>query len=34
MEYIEVEVGGWNIPETVVTEPQPVDTTDYSRFEL
>ena len=34
MEYIEVEFSGWNIPETIVTEPQPVDVTDYSGFEL
>ena len=32
--FIDIELGGWNIPETIVTEPQPVDVTDYSVFEL
>lgn len=32
--YIDIELGGWNIPETIVTEPQPVDVTDYSGFGL
>lgn len=30
----EFEVGGWNIPETVTVEAQPVETADYSGFEL
>lgn len=30
----EVELGGWNIPEAVTVEAQPVGTADYSGFEL
>ena len=30
----ENELGGWNIAETVTVEARPVETADYSGFEL
>ncbi len=30
----EIELGGWNIAETVTVEARPVETADYSGFEL
>ncbi len=30
----EVELGGWNLAETVTVEARPVETADYSGFEL
>lgn len=30
----EMEVGGWNIPETVRVEPEPVEERDFTGFEL
>lgn len=32
--YIDIELGGWNIPEAVTVEAQPVETADYSGFGL
>ena len=30
----EFELGGWNIPEAITVEARPVETADYSGFEL
>lgn len=30
----EFELGGWNLAETVTVEARPVETADYSGFEL
>lgn len=30
----DIELGGWNIAETVTVEARPVETADYSGFEL
>lgn len=30
----EIELGGWNLAETVTVEARPVETADYSGFEL
>lgn len=30
----EFEIGGWNLAEAVTVEAQPVETADYSGFEL
>lgn len=32
--YIDIELGGWSIPEAITVEAQPVETADYSGFEL
>ena len=30
----DIELGGWNLAETVTVEARPVETADYSGFEL
>lgn len=30
----EIELGGWNLAETVTVEARPVETADYGGFEL
>ena len=30
----DIEFGGWNLAETVTVEARPVETADYSGFEL
>lgn len=32
--YIDIELGGWNIPEAITVEAESVDTRDFSDFEL
>lgn len=32
--YIDIELGGWNLPETIVVEAEPVEARDFSDFEL
>ena len=29
-----IELGGWNLPETIVVEAEPVEARDFSDFEL
>ena len=32
--YIEIELGGWNIPEEIHVPAEPVEARDFSDFEL
>ncbi len=32
--YIEIELGGWNLPESITVEAEPVEARDFSDFEL
>lgn len=32
--YTEIELGGWNLPETIIVEAEPVEARDFSDFEL
>lgn len=32
--YIDIELGGWNLPETIIVEAEPVEARDFSDFEL
>lgn len=32
--FTDIELGGWNIPETIVVEAEPVEARDFSDFEL
>lgn len=32
--YIDIEMGGWNIPEAITVEAEPVEARDFSDFEL
>lgn len=32
--YIDTELGGWNIPEAITVEAAPADARDFSDFEL
>ena len=32
--YIDIELGGWNIPEAITVEAEPVEARDFSDFEL
>lgn len=32
--FIEIELGGWNIPETIAVEAEPAEARDFSDFEL
>ena len=32
--YVDIELGGWNLPETIVVPAEPVDERDFSDFEL
>lgn len=32
--FTEIELGGWNIPETITVEAEPTETRDFSDFEL
>ena len=32
--YIDIELGGWNIPETIIVEAEPIEARDFSDFEL
>ena len=32
--YIGIELGGWNIPEAITVEAEPVEARDFSDFEL
>lgn len=32
--YIDIELSGWNIPETITVEAEPAETRDFSDFEL
>lgn len=32
--YIDIELGGWNIPEAITVEAETAETRDFSDFEL
>ena len=32
--FIDIELGGWNIPEAITVEAEPVEARDFSDFEL
>ena len=32
--YIDIELGGWNIPEAITVEAEPVEAPDLSDFEV
>lgn len=32
--FTEIELGGWNLPETIIVEAEPVEPRDFSDFEL
>lgn len=32
--YIDIELGGWNVPEAITVEAEPVEARDFSDFEL
>ncbi len=32
--FTEIELGGWNLPETIIVEAEPVEARDFSDFEL
>lgn len=32
--FAEIELGGWNLPETIIVEAEPVEARDFSDFEL
>ena len=32
--FIEIELGGWNVPEAITVEAEPVEARDFSDFEL
>lgn len=32
--YIDIELGGWNIPEAITVEAETADARDFSDFEL
>ena len=32
--YIDIELGGWNIPEAITVEAAPIEARDFSDFEL
>lgn len=32
--FTDIELGGWNLPETITVEAEPVEARDFSDFEL